>query len=95
MVAIEGMDPRTGRFQPGNTLGQGLKSAKKVRALRQTLLAAVTEEDMIAVTRELVRMAKTGSIEHIRELYSRTLGKPIEADMDQRIADLEELLLSL
>ncbi|MFG0313127.1 MAG: hypothetical protein ACF8LL_02920 [Phycisphaerales bacterium] len=86
-----GRDTR-GRFAKGNAGGPGNPLAGRVARLRSALIAAVTDEDMEAVARKLVSMAKEGDVAAIRELLSRTLGKPHEADLLERIESLEERL---
>ena len=81
-----------GRFTAGNKLAKGNPHAKRVAALRSALLDAVTEEDMRAVIAKLVEMAKGGDVHAIKELLNRTLGKPQEADLVERLERLEELL---
>lgn len=96
MVATsEGKDPKTGRFLPGNRIGQGNPHAKKAHALRNALFSAVTEEDIDAVIRALIDEAKGGDVPAARELLDRCLGKPVELDLMERLRTLEELLAVL
>jgi hypothetical protein len=76
-------------------MGGGNPLAGRVAKLRAVILGAVTEEDMLAVTKALVKEAKKGSIHHIAELFNRVIGKPIEADLEDRIRELEQLLDTL
>jgi len=46
-----------------------------VAELREALLAAVTEADIVAVAKVLVARAKAGEVPAIRELLDRLLGK--------------------
>lgn len=86
-----GRDTR-GRFASGNSGGPGNPHAKHIGRLRSALLSAVTENDMQAVISKLVEMAKAGNVSAIREVFNRTLGKPIEADLIERIEQLEARL---
>jgi len=65
----------TGHFAKGNAGGPGNPHAKRVAALREALLAAVTEADIVAVAKVLVARAKAGEVPAIRELLDRLLGK--------------------
>ena len=56
---------------------------------------AVTAEDMRAVALKLVEMAKEGHVQAIRELIDRCVGKPHEADLIERIEQLEERLVAM
>jgi hypothetical protein len=90
-AADGGRDPH-GRFTKGNAGGPGNPFARRVAALRAALLAAVTEEDLEAVARELVRQAKEGDLAAARLLLSYTLGKPA-APVDPDTLDLHEFEL--
>ena len=81
-----------GRFAAGNKLARGNPHARKVAALRSALLNAVTEDDMRAIISKLIEMAKGGDVHAIKELLTRTLGKPQEADLLERLERLEETL---
>jgi hypothetical protein len=65
-----------GRFAKGNAGGPGNPFARRVAALRQALLDAVTEDDMSAVAARLVEMARGGDLAAIRLLLAYTVGKP-------------------
>ena len=64
-----------GRFAQGNPGGPGNPYAKRVADLRAALLDSVTEQDIRAVARALVKRAKEGEIPAIRELLDRLMGK--------------------
>ena len=81
-----------GRFKPGNPGGPGNPHAKHVAQLRSALLEAVTPTDMAAIITKLVADAKAGSVQAAKEVLERTLGKPIEADLLERLERLEGLL---
>jgi hypothetical protein len=68
-----------GRFAQGNLGGPGNPYAKRVADLRAALLESVTEQDIRAVARALVKRAKEGEIPAIRELLDRLLGKAGDA----------------
>lgn len=81
-----------GRFAPGNPGGPGNPQARQVARLRSAMLETVSPADMAEITRQLVEMAKGGSVAAIREVFSRCLGKPIEADLMDRLEQLELLV---
>ena len=64
-----------GQFAQGNPGGPGNPYAKRVADLRAALLESVTEQDIRAVARALVKRAKEGEIPAIRELLDRLMGK--------------------
>jgi hypothetical protein len=81
-----------GRFAKGNSGGPGNPHAAHVAALRAALLAAVTPEKMTAIIHKLIGEALGGNIQAAKEVLERTLGKPIETDLFDRIERLEALL---
>ena len=68
-----------GTFAKGNSGGPGNPHAKRTAELRTAALHAVTAEDIQEIMAELVRLAKTGDIVAIREVFNRTIGKPTDA----------------
>lgn len=80
----------SGRFAPGNPGGSGNPYAKQVAAWRSAVMEAVTTEDMRAVVVGLVKQAKAGEAWAVKELMYRTLGRPVEVDLLERIEQLEE-----
>jgi len=69
-----GRTPR-GQFAKGNPGGPGNPYARRTAALRSALLDAVTEADIRAVARALVKRAKDGEVPAVRELLDRLLGR--------------------
>ncbi len=88
---VDGRDAR-GRFTKGNPGGPGNPHARRVAALRSTLIREVTKDDIRAIVRRLIDLAKEGDIQAAREVFSRVLGRPIEHDLLERVELLEELL---
>ncbi len=76
-----------GQFAKGWKGGPGNPHAKKVGQLRSALLDAVTVEDMRAIVRKLIELAKAGNIQAAREVLDRCLGKSGRPGF---IEDLEE-----
>ena len=83
------------RFACGNIGGPGNPHAKQVGALRAALLAAVSTDDLTAIVGKLVELAKGGDVRAIREVLDRTLGRPVEADLLERLEHLETLAAEL
>jgi len=78
-----------GRFTQGNAGGPGNPHAQQVSRLRSALLSSVTEADIEAIIHALIDKAKAGSIAAARVLFDRTVGKPLEPDIIERIERLE------
>ena len=72
--------------------GPGNPHAKRVAELRSAMLSAVTEDDIREIVQKLVAMAKEGDIAAAREVLLRTLGRPVESDLLERLEGLEELI---
>jgi len=79
-----------GRFTKGNRGGPGNPHAAQVSKLRSALLEAVSVEDIGEVVAALVRSAKDGDVQATKELFSRVLGRPLEADLLERLEALED-----
>ena len=67
-----------GQFGVGNPGGPGNPHARRVAALRTALMDAVTNDDIRAVAKALVKRARTGEVPAIRELLDRLVGKPTD-----------------
>ncbi len=83
-----GRDTR-GRFAFGNKGGPGNPYAARVGRWREIMTDAVTDEDMRAVVAALVAAAKRGESWAVKEVFDRTVGKPVEADLVVRLEQLE------
>lgn len=81
-----------GRFAKGNPGGPGNPYAKRASDLRSAMIKAVSLRDMRAIVKKLVEQAKAGNVPAAKEVLERCLGKPQEADLIERIEQLEELL---
>ena len=84
-----------GRFAAGNHFGRGNPHAKKVASLRTALLAAIKPADIQKITTKLISQAKSGNMAAIKEILDRTIGKPIEADLIERLELLEAEIANL
>jgi hypothetical protein len=78
-----------GPFLPKNPGGPGNPYARGVAALRKAMQAAVTDDDIQAVTRALIEKAKKGDTAAARLVFQYALGKPQEAPDADRM-DLHE-----
>lgn len=90
-TAVNGRGPG-GRFAPGNRAARGNPHARQVARLRSTLLKAVTPQQLKSVVQALIREAEAGNVPAIKELFERTLGKPVELDLIERLERLEAML---
>ncbi|MCA8979434.1 MAG: hypothetical protein KDC14_05375 [Planctomycetes bacterium] len=87
----DGRDQR-GRFSKGNSGGPGNPHAAQVGRLRSAMLNAIGEDDIRELVARLLELAKSGEIRAIKEVLDRTLGRPVEADLLERLEQLEALL---
>jgi len=81
-----------GRFVKGNVGGPGNPHAKRTNQIRQSLLAAVTPEDIQAIIRKLIERAKGGDVVAARELLQRAIGNAAEGEMVDRLDLLEDAI---
>ncbi len=82
-------DPATGRFVAGNPGGPGNPYAARVGELRSALLSAVSPGDLAAIAKQLVAAAKGGDVAAAKVVFERVLGRPLEADILERLEALE------
>ena len=88
----DGRDPATGRFAPGWKGGPGNPHARTVGNLRTAMLKAVSEDDLTRIVKQLVKLAVKGNVPAAKEVLDRCLGKPVEADLIERLDQLEQAL---
>src|SRR5438132_12931358 len=79
-----------GRFTPGNKLGRGNPFNKRACELRSALMESVSVDDVQKIIAALVKLAKSGDVVAAREILDRTIGKPVQADLLQRVEALEQ-----
>ncbi|MCK6447907.1 MAG: hypothetical protein L6Q99_16055 [Planctomycetes bacterium] len=91
---LNGRD-KAGRFGSGNRIATGNPHAERVRELRNALLCAVGPDEIRDVVAAFVTRAKAGDVQAIRKVLDRTLGRPTEADLLERLAQLESLVSPL
>ncbi len=94
-AVVDGERDRSGRFAPGNKVGRGNPMAARVAKLRCAMLEAVSDDDMTAIIRKLVELAREGDVQAAKEVLMRTLGKPQEIDLVERLEALEGLLAAV
>ncbi|TWT41098.1 hypothetical protein RAS1_37900 [Phycisphaerae bacterium RAS1] len=87
-VSGGGRDGR-GRFATGNPGGPGNPLGPAVAKLRAALIEAVTVRDIRAIAKGLVAKAREGDTLAARVLLGYTLGRPVEADLIERLESLE------
>lgn len=81
-----------GQFTAGNHASRGNPLARRIGQLRSALVEAVTGEDMVAIARKLVELARGGDVLAMRLLLDRCLGRPEPLDIIARLETLEEEL---
>lgn len=83
-----------GRFVAGNPGGPGNPLGRKVGQLRAALIDAVDVADIRDIADTLIQQARGGDIDAMKLLFDRTLGRVVEADLLQRLENLERSMLS-
>ena len=81
-----------GRFASGNRFGRGNPHAKAMADARAAIYEAVSEKDLAGVFKALVAKAKEGDVPAARLVVEYRAGKPLDLEVQERIARLEELL---
>lgn len=81
-----------GRFTAGNKLGRGNPLAGRAAKIRAVLLRKLTPAQAGAIADQLIAKAVKGDLAAIRELLDRTIGKPAQAELLERIEALEQAL---
>ncbi len=81
-----------GHFRTGNRGGPGNPFARQIARLRQALLNAVSEADLLEIIDMLKRKAKEGDVAAARLLLSYSIGKPVEPPNPDQL-DLDEFAI--
>lgn len=89
---VNGERDQRGRFAAGNRAGQGNKLAGQVAKLRASLIRGVTEADMRAIIKALVKKARGGDVAAAKIVLERTLGRPAEFDLLERLEAIEQFV---
>ena len=87
-----GRDAATGQFLPGNKCSRGNPLGGQVARLRAEMLRAIEPDDIRAIIRKLIELARDGDAKAAKEVLDRSLGKPIESDILSRLDELEAIL---
>jgi hypothetical protein len=78
-----------GRFAKGNRGGVGNPFARQVAGFRAAILQATTHEDIQAITKKLIELAREGNLAATKLLYAYTAGKAGDSPDPDRL-NLEE-----
>ena len=62
---------------------------RRVGQLRSALIRAISPADLKQIIRVLIKKAKAGDVQAANLVLDRALGKPVEADLMERLAELE------
>jgi len=89
---VNGDRDRNGRFTKGCRGGPGNPLGKRIAQLRTAIIEAVSEEDIRRIVQSLVRKAIEGDTHAAAILFERTVGRPVELDVIERIESLEAQL---
>jgi hypothetical protein len=92
-AAVDGRDPQTGQFLPGNRAGRGNPLARRVALARSTLLEGATKERMTALADGLFDQAGKGDVAAAKVILSYVLGPPQSLDLVQQVETLRGLVL--
>lgn len=87
----ENRDTR-GRFTQGNKEGRGNPFAHKVNKLRAALLQEVSEKNIRAILKNVVKQAEQGDLAATKILLDRVFGPAVAVDLIQRLEELEQKL---
>ncbi|MFO0842648.1 MAG: hypothetical protein U0797_09680 [Gemmataceae bacterium] len=67
-----------GRFTKGNAGGPGNPFARRVAQMRSLALQVVTDDDLSAILKKMVELAREGDVPAAKLVLQYTLGKPAE-----------------
>jgi|SRR5665213_488938 len=90
--AASGRGP-AGRFGPGNSFSRGNPHARRIAQIRAALMEACDPERIKKAAEALMVQAEGGDRFALAELLDRTLGRPVSADLEERLSALEQALL--
>ena len=87
----DGYRDERGRFRRGNPGGPGNPNVTRLAQWRGALEAVMTPERLRKVFSRLLQAAEDGEPWAVREVLDRTMGKPGQADLIERVNRLEVL----
>jgi uncharacterized protein (DUF1800 family) len=64
-----------GQFGPGNRFGRGNPHARRIHAMQAIIRDETSDDDLRAVWRRLLEMAKAGDLTAAKLVFDRVLGK--------------------
>ena len=67
-----------GRFTKGNTFGQGNPAVRRTAEYRKAIADALTPAELKKVFQALIKKAKEGNVQAIKEVLDRAIGKPVQ-----------------
>jgi hypothetical protein len=83
---------RNGTFAKGHKFAKGNPHAAKAQKLRNALFQTVSVAKLRRVLNRLIEKAIEGDVSAIKLLLDRLLGRPLAADVEERLQALEERL---
>jgi hypothetical protein len=82
-----------GRFTRGNRCGRGNPLAGRAAKVRAVLLEELSPDDARAIARKLIEQARAGDLASAKEIFDRTVGRPVQSELAERLERLEQQLL--
>jgi hypothetical protein len=79
-----------GRFQPGHKYSIGNSGGRPAQKIRAALFKVVTPAAIKRAAQKLLEAAEEGDRQAFSELLDRTIGRPTQGDLLERIEVLEE-----
>jgi hypothetical protein len=83
---------KNGQFLPGNRAGKGNPLNRRAQQIRRELLMRPTDADIGEIVDALIRLAKSSDLPAIREYLDRTIGRPSQSELVDRVEKLEAIL---
>jgi hypothetical protein len=74
-----------GRFAAGNVFGKGNPFSRRTQRIRAELFRSLEPGAILAAARKIVAKAKAGDLKSFAEILDRTLGRPNDADLRNRL----------
>lgn len=81
-----------GQFTRGNKHGTGNPFASKVNKLRAALLQEVSEKNIRAILKSVVKQAEQGDLAAAKVIFDRVFGPPVPSDLIERLEALERTI---
>ncbi len=81
-----------GTFAAGHKFARGNPLAQRVQKLRVELVKAIGKGDLAAIIFKMIDLAKNGDVQAAKLVFDRAIGAPVEADLIERLARLEQTI---